>query len=46
MVPTSANILVGLPLDVGAGVELLSWAVRVAHPSDSVVALHVLGKFT
>ncbi|MQL79068.1 hypothetical protein Taro_011517 [Colocasia esculenta] len=37
------KVLVGIPLDVHIGMELLSWAITEAsHRDDTVVALHVL----
>ncbi|XP_058113821.1 probable receptor-like serine/threonine-protein kinase At5g57670 [Magnolia sinica] len=43
MVPSNSIILVGVPIDVQASTELLSWAIEVAaQPDDTVVALHVL----
>ncbi|KAL6001857.1 hypothetical protein ACLOJK_040421 [Asimina triloba] len=44
MLPSGAKILVGLPMDLQASAELLSWAIGVAaQPNDTVVALHILG---
>ncbi|KAK3026282.1 hypothetical protein RJ639_041231 [Escallonia herrerae] len=43
MSATPAKILIGISLDAEDSAELLSWAIRnVAHPNDTVVALHVL----
>ncbi|KAK6127041.1 hypothetical protein DH2020_039219 [Rehmannia glutinosa] len=47
MIPNSlpAKILIGIPLDGDESKELLSWAIKVlAHPGDTIVALHVIGK--
>ncbi|KAK6151495.1 hypothetical protein DH2020_014130 [Rehmannia glutinosa] len=46
MIPNSlpAKILIGIPLDGDESKELLSWAIKVlAHPGDTIVALHVIG---
>ncbi|KAL6331683.1 hypothetical protein AAG906_014333 [Vitis piasezkii] len=38
-----AKILIGISLDSDDSKELLSWAIRIlAHPNDTVVALHVI----
>ncbi|KAL5773101.1 hypothetical protein ACOSP7_012717 [Xanthoceras sorbifolium] len=40
---TASRILVGISLDPNESKELLSWAIRVlAHPNDSIVAIHIL----
>lgn len=45
MIPSSPiKVVVGIPLDVEDSEELLSWAIEhLAHPNDTVIALHVLG---
>ncbi|KAI3446666.1 hypothetical protein Pfo_003331 [Paulownia fortunei] len=45
MIPSlPAKILIGISLDADESKELLCWAIRVlAHPGDTVVALHVIG---
>ncbi|KAK3007642.1 hypothetical protein RJ639_013110 [Escallonia herrerae] len=43
MSATPAKIVIGISLDAEDSAELLSWAIRnVAHPNDTIVALHVL----
>ncbi|KAG4959064.1 hypothetical protein JHK87_035697 [Glycine soja] len=43
VLPSPAQILVGLSLDPDDSKELLSWAIRVlANPNDTIVAVHVL----
>ncbi|KAK1366838.1 Concanavalin A-like lectin/glucanase, subgroup [Heracleum sosnowskyi] len=44
MIPSSpTKVVVGIPLDVEDSEELLSWAIEhLAHPNDTVIALHVL----
>ncbi|KAL5548993.1 hypothetical protein UlMin_004224 [Ulmus minor] len=47
MVPSTNanNILIGISLDSDESKELLSWAITfLAHPSDNIIAVHVLGK--
>ncbi|KAJ0030076.1 hypothetical protein Pint_14217 [Pistacia integerrima] len=40
---SSSKILIAISLDPDESKELLSWAIRVlAHPNDSIVAIHVL----
>lgn len=39
----AAKLLVGVSLDGGESSQLLAWSVTVAHPNDTIVALHVLG---
>ncbi|XP_042381869.1 probable receptor-like serine/threonine-protein kinase At5g57670 isoform X2 [Zingiber officinale] len=41
-VPPAAKLLVGVSLDGGESSQLLAWSVTVAHPNDTIVALHVL----
>ncbi|XP_075651830.1 putative receptor-like serine/threonine-protein kinase At5g57670 [Castanea sativa] len=44
MIPSApSKILIGLSLDSDDSKEALSWAIRVlAHPSDTIVAIHIL----